>query len=79
VGRDSGLYAGPGKLTKQLNINKSFNGQMANKKTGLYLADGGIKIAKSQIKVGPRVGVAYAGPVWSKKKWRFWLDDKVEL
>lgn len=79
VGRDSGLYAGPGKLTKHLKIDKSFNSQPANKKTGLWIEDRGIIKHRVSIKCLPRVGVAYAGPIWSQKKWRFLLDGKVEL
>ena len=37
------------------------------------LADEGAPFAC--IKKGPRIGVDYAGPVWSKKHWRFYLED----
>lgn len=70
---------GPGKLTKYFKINKSFNNQPANKKTGLYLTENPNMKSLTphisrQIKATPRIGVAYAGPVWSKKKWRFYLS-----
>lgn len=72
---------GPGCLTKQLKIDKKFNNKSASLKTSLWIAasteservslqkafrSGNIKIKKT-----PRVGVAYAGTIWSKKKWRF--------
>lgn len=31
---------------------------------------------RMKIKKSPRIGVDYAGPVWSKKHWRFYLEDK---
>lgn len=68
-------FNGPGKVTRHLKIDKKFNGQPANQKTGLYFEDRGGKVEPTQIKRLPRVGVAYAGPTWSKKKWRFMLDQ----
>lgn len=64
---------GPAKLTKYLNINKKFNGKIANKKTGLWI-EPSLKITKLKIKNSPRIGVAYAGPVWSAQKYRFVLS-----
>lgn len=67
-------YAGPAKLTKALRVDEKFNALPAGRKTGLWLGDRGVRIKKSQIKKGPRIGVAYAGPVWSKKPYRFWIQ-----
>ena len=60
---------GPGKVTKFLTINRALNNKPAKKSTGLWLEDRGVKVSKFQ-KL-PRVGVAYAGPIWSAKKLRF--------
>ena len=68
-------FNGPGKLTKYFEINKSFNNKPVNKKTGLYIENRGVIISPKQIKTAPRVGVNYAGTVWSKKKWRFTLKS----
>lgn len=68
-----GNLNGPAKLTKALYIDKKFNALPANRKTGLWIEDGGVCLKKSQIKTGPRIGVAYAGPIWSKKQYRFWI------
>src|SRR3989344_1739737 len=72
---------GPGRITKHLKIDKKFNNKNASPKTGLWITaptklervllkkaflSGRIKIENS-----PRIGVDYAGPIWSKKKWRF--------
>ncbi len=65
---------GPGRLTKRFKIDKNFNNLPATKKSSLWLEDRGVMIKKSEIKKSPRIGVSYAGPVWSKKLYRFWID-----
>ena len=67
---------GPARLTKTLKINKKLNGKLADKKSGLWIKNKGVKIKSSQIKNTPRIGISYAGPIWSKKKWRFYIDFK---
>ena len=74
---------GPGRVTKQLKIDKIFNNKLAIPKTGLWIAaptkseraslKKSFLSGKIQIKNSPRIGVSYAGPVWSKKKWRFFI------
>ena len=64
---------GPGKLTKKLKINKVLNNKKAVPKNDLWIEDRGVKINKKDIKKSARIGVDYAGPVWSKKKLRFFL------
>ena len=73
--RGVGGINGPGRITKKLNIDKKFNNKIASPKTGLWVEDSG-KIRNSQliIRRAPRIGVSYAGPTWSKKKWRFVLQ-----
>lgn len=71
--RGTDKVAGPGRLTKYLKIDKKFNGALANKKNGLWIEDRGCKIKASEILKGPRVGVDYSGPVWTKKLWRFYI------
>ena len=68
---------GPAKLTKFLKINGKLNGLLANKKSGLWIEDRGVKISRAEIKKGPRVGVNYAGAYWAKRKWRFWIENRV--
>lgn len=63
---------GPGRLTKFFQIDKSFNGKSADRKTGLWIEDRGVKINPRQIKRGKRVGVGYAGK-WKDKLWRFYF------
>ena len=78
---------GPGRVTKQLKIDKIFNNKKAIPKNNLWLESNpmfenlkprrkvGAPAKTSELKIvnSPRIGVAYAGPVWSKKPWRFKL------
>ena len=79
---------GPARVTKFFRIGKSFNGASASRRTGLWIEDspariatrsvagGGVRIKEFEIKKSPRIGVDYAGPVWSKKKYRFFMTGK---
>lgn len=67
---------GPGKLTKQLKITRALNNKKAAAKSGLWIEDRGVKISTKNISKTPRVGVNYAGPIWSAKPWRFLLSGK---
>jgi len=62
---------GPAKLTKFLKIDGKLNGKPASKKSGLWIEDGGVRVKKSQIKRGKRVGVDYAGKYWANKPYNF--------
>jgi len=62
---------GPARVTKFFHIDNKLNGRAVNKKSGLWIEDGGVKINKSKIKKFPRIGIDYAGPIWSKKLFRF--------
>jgi len=61
---------GPARLTKYLRIDGGFNGKPANKKTGLWFEDRGVKVKPSEIVAGKRIGVNYAG-AWAKKPYNF--------
>jgi len=65
---------GPGRLTKRLAIDRTLNGSVATRASGLWLEDDGGKVPRGSRRTGPRIGVAYAGPVWAGKPWRFWLE-----
>jgi DNA-3-methyladenine glycosylase len=66
--------SGPGRLTKKMKIGRALNGAPAARGSGLHLEDHGLKVPRRLIVAGPRVGVAYAGPVWARKPWRFRFD-----
>lgn len=63
---------GPGRLTKALGIDGRFNRLAAGEPAGLWFEERAgarpPRIARSA-----RIGVAYAGPIWSKKEYRFTL------
>ena len=65
---------GPGRLTQKMEIGKQLNTLSLGKETGLWIEDRGIKVNKKDIKITPRIGVDYAGPIWSQKLWRFVLS-----
>jgi DNA-3-methyladenine glycosylase len=66
--------SGPGRLTKALGINLDFNGKKASPRTGLHLEDCGVEVSPRMIQSSPRIGVGYAGPVWGRKLWRFYVE-----
>ncbi len=66
---------GPGKVCRYLKLDNSFYGEDLTKSKIIWLEDRGGKIKDSQIIVGKRIGIDYAGPYWSKRKWRFLIKD----
>jgi DNA-3-methyladenine glycosylase len=63
--------AGPGRVTRALGIGRGLNGALAEPASGLHVVDRGIRVPRAWVQAGPRVGVAYAGPGWAAKPWRF--------
>ncbi len=59
---------GPGRLTKELEIDRSYNGEDLTLSPRIWLQNSGISLA---YKTTPRIGIDYAGPVWKNKPWRF--------
>ncbi len=72
--RGAGEIVGPGRLTKRLQIDRQLNGLSAQPESGLHIEDVGIKIPRREIRISHRIGVDYAGPIWSKKPWRFQFE-----
>jgi DNA-3-methyladenine glycosylase len=73
--RGAATVSGPGRLTRALGIDLGYNRRAANPESGLYLEDRGLTFPRGSIIAGPRVGIDYAGPVWSAKPWRFRLPS----
>ena len=67
-------YDGPGKLTRALRIDRLLNGTIARPDSGLWFEDRGVTIDQSCVMTTPRIGVAYAGPEWAGKPYRFVLQ-----
>jgi len=65
---------GPGKLCRALALDKSFYGEDLARSARIWL-ENGPKIPQSRIVKAPRIGIDYAGPYWSKIKWRFYIKD----
>ncbi|MDD3232193.1 MAG: DNA-3-methyladenine glycosylase [Clostridia bacterium] len=61
-------FDGPGKLTKALKIDKSFNGADLVKSKEIWLENDGIKFSFKRAK---RVGIEYAKKEDREKLWRF--------
>lgn len=70
-------FNGPARLTKGLQIDKSLNGKKLGKKTGLWI-ENNLKIENSKLKISqtPRIGIAYSGPIWTQKPYRFVLKEE---
>jgi DNA-3-methyladenine glycosylase len=67
---------GPGRVTKSLGIGRSLNRAPAVEASGLWIEDRGVRVPASLVKTTPRIGVDYAGPIWSLKLWRFSFDPQ---
>jgi DNA-3-methyladenine glycosylase len=75
---------GPGRVTRELKAGRRLNGLPATPETGLWFVQAtegsgtsSANIEKEEIKIikTSRVGISYAGPVWSKKLWRYILNS----
>jgi DNA-3-methyladenine glycosylase len=70
--RSADSIVGPARLTKALGISGEITGKSATTQTGLWFSEGS-PIPQRSIQRSPRIGVDYAGPVWSAKPYRFVL------
>ncbi|MEX0918774.1 MAG: DNA-3-methyladenine glycosylase [Candidatus Paceibacterota bacterium] len=71
--------AGPGRVGKLFEVNREDNREPANQPNSrLVIEDRGFKVQSRDIVTGPRIGVSYAGPVWSQKPFRFYLKNMVK-
>jgi DNA-3-methyladenine glycosylase len=68
--------SGPGRLTRALGIDRRLDGAEAVPASGLHVEDRGVRVPRKWVRATPRVGVAYAGPVWAAKPWRFVVDPE---
>lgn len=68
-----GLANGPGKVCRYLKLDKAFYAEDLTKSKRIWLEDRNEKVRASRILATKRIGIDYAGPYWSKRKWRFLL------
>lgn len=59
---------GPGKLTRFMDIDRSFNGEDLSKSGRIWLEQG---TGKTVVSCGPRIGIDYASDPWKSIPWRF--------
>jgi len=71
--KNKGVADGPGKLCRYFKLDKSFYGEDVCASRRIWFEDRGIKIPVKRIKKGPRIGIDYAGEIWAKKPWRFYI------
>jgi DNA-3-methyladenine glycosylase len=62
---------GPGRLTRMLEVDRSFYGEDYTESTRIWFEP--TEFTPS-INKGPRIGVDYAGNYWASIPWRFWID-----
>jgi len=81
--RDDRLCAGPARLCRALDVDRALDGLDLLHDGRLHLAIDsplpGAAPARGRVVTGPRVGVAYAGPEWALRPWRFGLAGHAGL
>jgi len=65
-------YAGPGKVTKHMNIDRSFNYEFLPASNRIWI-ENGVEVHESQIEKLKRVGIGYAARCDQDRLWRFRL------
>ncbi len=68
------LTNGPGKLCQYLKIDGQHYGLDLVTSREIWLEDGQ-SVSPRQIVADRRIGIDYAGPIWSNKKWRFYIKN----
>jgi DNA-3-methyladenine glycosylase len=65
---------GPGRVSRILQIDKTFYGEDITTSHRIWIEDEGTEI---NFETGQRIGVDYAGEYWAAKPWRFWINNKL--
>ncbi len=72
------LTNGPGKLTKALDINGSFNRMDVCSPEAILFIEPASGVLDRQVLCGPRVGIDNVPEPWRSKPWRFWIQKNNE-
>jgi DNA-3-methyladenine glycosylase len=72
--RSAGGVNGPGRLGAALGVTGALNGKAAHRSTGLWFED---QPEAGQVVAMARIGVDYAGQIWSRRKLRFVLAPSI--
>ncbi|MGE0077871.1 MAG: DNA-3-methyladenine glycosylase [Bacteroidales bacterium] len=65
-------YSGPGRLTKHLQIDKSFYAEDLSTSSRIWIEDVGLL---PKFSTTPRIGIDYAGSYWANMPWRFVTEN----
>jgi DNA-3-methyladenine glycosylase len=66
---------GPALVCRALRIDRSCTGLDLTSSAELFLEQGP-SVPDSEVRVGPRIGVDYAGE-WAARPWRFWIAESI--
>jgi len=66
-------YTGPGRVTKGLGIDGTFNREDLASSGRIWVEKTGLR---PDLTAGPRVGINYAGEPWISKPWRFIIRNE---
>ncbi len=72
---DGELIDGPGKLCRELNIDRSLHQIDLTQGRSIWFEDRGRSVSRNRVGTFTRIGVDYAG-LWAKKPWRFRLLEE---
>jgi DNA-3-methyladenine glycosylase len=61
-------FSGPGRVGRELQLDKSFYGEILFQSERLWVEDNSLPV---EIATAKRIGVDYAGRHWAEKQWRF--------
>jgi DNA-3-methyladenine glycosylase len=64
---------GPALVCRALRIDRGCNGVDLTESVSLFI-EGGPSLADTRVRMGPRIGVDYAGD-WAAHPWRLWIAD----
>ena len=63
-------FSGPGRLGRELQLDKSFYGENLSTSSRIWVEDAE---PVAEIKTSKRIGIGYSGEEWENKLWRFYL------
>ncbi len=63
-------FRGPGRVTRALKIDKSYNGEDLTSSSRIWIEDSEVT---ADYKTSERIGIDYAGEYWKARPWRFYL------
>lgn len=70
---DAKLASGPARLCQAMAVTRALDGHDLTTHDELWLAQPAEGWPVTDVSVGPRIGVDYAGPGWVDRPWRLWL------